>query len=74
MNAERHSGATLVAERHSGVTPGGTGRTRTSLLDPAMLAKALPDALRKLDPRTCGGIQSCSSSRSARYGPLCWPR
>ncbi len=54
MNAERHSGATLVAERHSGVTPGGTGKTRTSLLDPAMLTKALPDALRKLDPRTCG--------------------
>ncbi|HEX4392184.1 MAG TPA: potassium-transporting ATPase subunit KdpB, partial [Mycobacterium sp.] len=35
--------------------PGGhapTGRVQGGLLDPALLAKALPDALRKFDPRT----------------------
>ncbi len=29
-----------------------TGRVQGGLLDPALLAKSLPDALRKFDPRT----------------------
>jgi potassium-transporting ATPase ATP-binding subunit len=37
-------------QRHSGHAPG--GRVEGGLLDPALLAKSLPDALRKLDPRT----------------------
>jgi potassium-transporting ATPase ATP-binding subunit len=36
--------------RHGGHAPG--GRIEGGLLDPALLAKSLPDALRKLDPRT----------------------
>jgi K+-transporting ATPase ATPase B chain len=36
--------------RHGGHAPG--GRVGGGLLDPALLAKSLPDALRKLDPRT----------------------
>jgi len=36
--------------RHGGHAPG--GRVEGGLLDPALLAKSLPDALRKLDPRT----------------------
>jgi potassium-transporting ATPase ATP-binding subunit len=35
---------------HSGNAPG--GRVQGGRLDPALLAKSLPDALRKLDPRT----------------------
>jgi potassium-transporting ATPase ATP-binding subunit len=35
---------------HSGQAPG--GRVQGGRLDPALLAKSLPDALRKLDPRT----------------------
>ena len=35
---------------HGGHAPG--GRVEGGLLDPALLAKSLPDALRKLDPRT----------------------
>ena len=35
---------------HSGHAPG--GRVQGGRLDPALLAKSLPDALRKLDPRT----------------------
>jgi len=37
-------------QRHGGHAPG--GRIEGGLLDPALLAKSLPDALRKLDPRT----------------------
>jgi potassium-transporting ATPase ATP-binding subunit len=37
-------------QRHSSHAPG--GRVEGGLLDPALLAKSLPDALRKLDPRT----------------------
>jgi potassium-transporting ATPase ATP-binding subunit len=37
-------------QRHGGHAPG--GRVEGGLLDPALLAKSLPDALRKLDPRT----------------------
>jgi K+-transporting ATPase ATPase B chain len=36
--------------RHDSHAPG--GRIEGGLLDPALLAKSLPDALRKLDPRT----------------------
>ncbi|MFZ0226124.1 MAG: potassium-transporting ATPase subunit KdpB [Mycobacterium sp.] len=36
--------------RHSGHAPG--GRVEGGRLDPKLLAKSLPDALRKLDPRT----------------------
>jgi K+-transporting ATPase ATPase B chain len=36
--------------RHSDHAPG--GRIEGGLLDPALLAKSVPDALRKLDPRT----------------------
>ncbi|HXY66886.1 MAG TPA: potassium-transporting ATPase subunit KdpB [Mycobacterium sp.] len=36
--------------RHSGHAPG--GRVEGGRLDPTLLAKSLPDALRKLDPRT----------------------
>ncbi|MGA7133915.1 MAG: potassium-transporting ATPase subunit KdpB [Mycobacterium sp.] len=38
------------AHHHSGHESG--GRVQGGLLDPALLAKSLPDALRKLDPRT----------------------
>jgi len=38
-------------QRHqSGNAPG--GRVQGGLLDPALLAKSLPDAIRKFDPRT----------------------
>jgi potassium-transporting ATPase ATP-binding subunit len=37
-------------DRHSGHAPG--GRVQGGRLDPALLTKSLPDALRKLDPRT----------------------
>ena len=36
--------------RHGGHAPG--GRVQGGRLDPTLLAKSLPDALRKLDPRT----------------------
>jgi potassium-transporting ATPase ATP-binding subunit len=43
--------STYPSRRHpSGHAPG--GRVEGGLLDPALLAKSLPDALRKLDPRT----------------------
>ncbi len=40
----------LSHHQHSANRPG--GRVQGGLLDPALLAKSLPDALRKLDPRT----------------------
>ncbi len=50
------------------LTPSGAaaGRVGGGLLDLHMLWKALPDAVRKLDPRVQLRIRSCSSSRSAR--------
>jgi K+-transporting ATPase ATPase B chain len=39
-------------ERDAGVTPTSTQRVQGGLLDPRMLWKSLPDALRKCDPRT----------------------
>jgi K+-transporting ATPase ATPase B chain len=44
-----HSGHSSL-HRHGDHAPG--GRIEGGLLDPALLAKSLPDALRKLDPRT----------------------
>ncbi len=38
------------SHHHSGHAPG--GRVRGGLIDPKLLAKSVPDALRKLDPRT----------------------
>ncbi|MGA8548591.1 MAG: potassium-transporting ATPase subunit KdpB [Mycobacterium sp.] len=43
-----HSGHS--SHHHSGHAPG--GRVRGGLIDPKLLAKSVPDALRKLDPRT----------------------
>jgi potassium-transporting ATPase ATP-binding subunit len=40
----------LSHNRHGGHAPG--GRVEGGTLDPALLAQSLPDALRKLDPRT----------------------
>ncbi|WP_059017074.1 potassium-transporting ATPase subunit KdpB [Mycobacterium sp. M26] len=51
MTAERQPGATLVAERHAAVTTG-EKKKATGLLDPKLLLASMPDALRKLDPRT----------------------
>jgi K+-transporting ATPase ATPase B chain len=42
----------MGAERDAGVTPSSTQRVQGGLLDPRMLWKSLPDALRKCDPRT----------------------
>jgi K+-transporting ATPase ATPase B chain len=47
--SKAHSGHSS-RQRHSGHAPG--GRVEGGLLDPALLVKSLPDALRKLDPRT----------------------
>jgi potassium-transporting ATPase ATP-binding subunit len=41
---------TIEARHHSSATP--TGKVTGGLLDPTMVWKALPDALRKVDPRT----------------------
>jgi K+-transporting ATPase ATPase B chain len=46
--ARAHSGH--LSHHHSGHASG--GRVQSGLLDPALLAKSIPDALRKLDPRT----------------------
>jgi potassium-transporting ATPase ATP-binding subunit len=43
--------STRSSQHHHGGHPSG-GRVQGGLLDPALLAKSLPDALRKLDPRT----------------------
>lgn len=61
-NLERHASVAADAESHSGVTAGGEAahtaasgkskRIEGGLLDPQMLWKSLPDAMRKLDPRT----------------------
>ncbi|HSS23126.1 MAG TPA: potassium-transporting ATPase subunit KdpB [Mycobacterium sp.] len=40
------------AEQTQSATPAGTKRVQGGLLDPKMLWKSTPDALRKLDPRT----------------------
>lgn len=48
--AERHSRVAAEAGRHSSVTKG--PRIKGGLLDPKMLWRSMPDALRKLDPRT----------------------
>ncbi|TXI54131.1 MAG: potassium-transporting ATPase subunit B, partial [Mycolicibacterium mageritense] len=37
---------------HSGVTKGSSSRIKGGLLDPKMLWRSMPDAVRKLDPRT----------------------
>jgi potassium-transporting ATPase ATP-binding subunit len=42
--------STHSTHHHGGHAPG--GRVEGGLLDPALLAKSMPDALRKLDPRT----------------------
>jgi potassium-transporting ATPase ATP-binding subunit len=48
--ALRGRSARSPQRHHSGNAPG--GRVQGGRLDPALLAKSLPDALRKLDPRT----------------------
>ncbi|MED5813846.1 potassium-transporting ATPase subunit KdpB [Mycolicibacterium sp. 050232] len=48
--AERHARVAAGNGSHSGVTKG--PRIKGGLLDPKMLWKSTPDALRKLDPRT----------------------
>jgi potassium-transporting ATPase ATP-binding subunit len=50
--ADRQDSVTAGTERHAGATPGGKKRIQGGLLDPKMLWKSLPDALRKLNPRT----------------------
>ena len=51
MSTASKTHAARSPQRHqSGHAP--TGRVQGGLLDPALLAKALPDALRKFDPRT----------------------
>src|ERR1700759_1650170 len=40
------------AEQTHPATPAGTKRVQGGLLDPAMMWRSTPDALRKLDPRT----------------------
>ncbi len=56
---ERHAGVTAEVDRHSSVTNAAGESAKKAgksvqggLLDPAMLWRSLPDALRKLDPRT----------------------
>src|SRR6476620_6808694 len=54
-HAERDARAKNRPGNRTGVTlgeRGGKGRVQGGLLDPRMLWKSLPDALRKLDPRT----------------------
>ncbi|BBX29617.1 potassium-transporting ATPase subunit KdpB [Mycolicibacterium alvei] len=48
--AERHARVAAVGGSHSSVTKG--NRIQGGLLDPKMLWRSTPDALRKLDPRT----------------------
>jgi len=48
--ASKPHSARSSQRHHSGQAPG--GRVQGGRLDPALLAKSLPDALRKLDPRT----------------------
>src|SRR6201988_2403042 len=48
--ASKPNSARSSQRHHSGQAPG--GRVVGGTLDPALLAKSLPDALRKLDPRT----------------------
>ena len=48
--ASKPNSARSSQRHHSGQAPG--GRVQGGRLDPALLAKSLPDALRKLDPRT----------------------
>lgn len=49
---DRDAGVTPNVERDAGATPTSTQRVQGGLLDPRMLWKSLPDALRKCDPRT----------------------
>src|ERR1700687_1482437 len=48
--ASKARSARSSQRQHDGHAPG--GRVQGGRLDPALLAKSLPDALRKLDPRT----------------------
>src|SRR6201993_51298 len=48
--AAKPNSARSSQRHHSGQAPG--GRVQGGRLDPGLLAKSLPDALRKLDPRT----------------------
>src|SRR6201994_1866583 len=48
--ASKPNSARSSQRHHSGQAPG--GRVQGGRLDPGLLAKSLPDALRKLDPRT----------------------
>src|SRR3984957_5159748 len=50
MATSTASKARSSQRQHSGHAPG--GRVQGGRLDPALLTKSLPDALRKLDPRT----------------------
>src|SRR6201988_2654597 len=47
--AAKPNSARSSQRHHSGQAPG--GRVQGGRLDPGLLAKSLPDALRKLDPR-----------------------
>ena len=49
---EPHNRLHAVHPAHSTEHRAGKGRVQDGLLDPVLLAKSLPDALRKLDPRT----------------------
>src|SRR3954447_16849685 len=50
--ADRHASVTPGPERQATATSGAQKRIQGGLLDPRMLWKSLPDALRKLNPRT----------------------
>ena len=51
MSTASKTHATRSPQHHHGAHAP-TGRVQGGLLDPALLAKALPDAIRKFDPRT----------------------
>ncbi|BDY26535.1 Potassium-transporting ATPase ATP-binding subunit [Mycolicibacterium mageritense] len=50
--ADRHARVAAEGGSHSGVTKGSSSRIKGGLLDPKMLWRSMPDAVRKLDPRT----------------------